>query len=51
MEYVGLKFKTGDILIALDPEKKKVNITGDINGTAVTGSMTLKPVKAVKEAK
>lgn len=51
MEYVGLKFKTGDILITLDPEKKKVNITGNIDCTAVTGSTTLKPVKAAKEAK
>ena len=51
MEYIGLTFKSGSMQVALDPETKKVNITANIKGTALTGNMTLKPVKAAKESK
>lgn len=51
MEYVGVKFKSGDMLVALDPDTKKVNITANIKNTAVSGNVTLKPEKAAKEKK
>lgn len=51
MEHGGLKFSSGSIIISLDPDSKKVNITGNIKDTAVTGNVTLKPVKAAKEKK
>lgn len=51
MEQIGIKFKSGDMLVSLDPNTKKVNITATINNTALSGNITLKPVKAAKEAK
>ncbi len=51
MEHVGIKFKSGYMIVALDPETKKVNITANIKDTALTGNTTLKPVKATKETK
>lgn len=52
MEHIGLKFSSGSMQVALDPVTKKVNIIANINGTAVTGNMKLKPVKAAnKESK
>ncbi len=51
MVQVGIRFESGHMLVALDPESKKVNITANIKDTAVTGSTTLKPVKAAKESK
>ena len=39
------------MLVTLDPDTKKVNVTANIKDTAFTGNMTLKPVKAAKEAK
>lgn len=51
MEHIGVKFSSGDMLVALDPESKKVNITATIKDTAFSGNVTLKPVKAAKESK
>ena len=51
MEYIGLKFKSGFMQVSLDPDSKKINIIANINGTDVTGNMTLKPVKSAKESK
>ena len=51
MEQIGMKFASGYMLITLDPDTKKVNITANINDTAVSGNVTLKPVKAAKESK
>lgn len=51
MEQIGIKFSSGDMLVTLDPDTKKVNVTANIKDTAFTGNMTLKPVKAAKEAK
>ena len=51
MEHIGLKFKVGFMQVSLDPDTKKVNIIANIKGTAVTGNVTLKPVKAAKESK
>lgn len=51
MEHIGIRFKSGYMIVALDPESKKVNISANIKDTAVTGSATLKPVKATKESK
>ena len=51
MEHVGIRFKSGYMLVELDPESKKVNITANIKDTAVSGSTTLKPAKAAKESK
>ena len=51
MEQIGLKFKSGSMQVSLDPNTKKVNIIANIDGTNVTGNMTLKPVKATKENK
>lgn len=51
MEQIGVKFKSGHMLVILDPDTKKVNITATINNTAVSGNTTLKPVKTAKEAK
>ena len=49
MELIGAKFKSGYVQLSLDPDSKKVIITGMIKDTAVTGNVTLKPVKAAKE--
>lgn len=51
MEHIGVKFSSGYMEIALDPDTKKVSITANINNTAVSGNVTLKPVKAAKESK
>lgn len=51
MEHIGVKFSSGYMEIALDPDTKKVNITANIKDTAVSGNVTLKPAKAVKESK
>ena len=51
MEHIGVKFSSGYMEIALDPDTKKVNINANINNTAVSGNVTLKPIKAAKEAK
>lgn len=51
MEQIGVKFKSGHMLVTLDPDNKKVNVTANINGTDMTGATTLKPVKAAKENK
>ena len=51
MEQIGVKFSSGHMLVTLDPDNKKINVTATINDTAYTGNMTLKPVKAAKEAK
>lgn len=51
MEQIGVKFKSGDMLVSLDPDSKKVTVTANINGTAFTGSSVLKPVKTTKEKK
>ena len=48
MEQIGAKFSSGYMLITLNPDSKKVNITGTIKDTAVSGNVTLKPVKAAK---
>ena len=49
MEQIGIKFSSGHMLVTLDPDNKKVNVTANIKNTAYTGDMKLKPVKAVKE--
>ena len=49
MEHIGVKFASGDMLVTLDPDTKKVSITATIKDTAVSGNVTLKPVKAGKE--
>lgn len=49
MEQIGIKFSSGHMLIVLDPDTKKVDITANINNTAVSGKVTLKPAKAAKE--
>lgn len=51
MENIGVKFSSGYMLVKLDPDTKKVNITATINNTAVSGNITLKPVKAAGEVK
>lgn len=51
MEQIGVKFKSGHMLVTLDPVTKKVDITANIDNTAVAGKVTLKPVKAAKENK
>lgn len=51
MEHIGIKFPSGHMLVSLDPDTKKVNITANINDTAVSGKVTLKPEKAAKESK
>ena len=51
MEQIGVKFSSGHMLVSLDPETKKVNITATIKDTDLSGNITLKPVKAVKESK
>lgn len=51
MEQIGIRFSSGYMLVTLDPETKKVNITADIKDTAVSGNVTLKPAKAAKESK
>ena len=51
MEQIGVKFASGHMLVILDPDTKKVNITATINDTAMAGNVTLKPVKAAKESK
>ena len=51
MEQIGIKFKSGYMIVSLDPETKKVNIAANINNTAVSGNAILKPVKAVKGSK
>ncbi len=51
MEQIGIKFRSGDMLVSLDPDTKKVQVTANINNTAMAGNVTLKPVKAAKEAK
>lgn len=51
MEHIGVKFSSGYMLVSLDPNTKKVNISANIKDTAVSGSVTLKPVKAAKESK
>lgn len=51
MEQVGVKFSSGYMLVTLDPETKKISISATIKDTDLSGNLTLKPVKAVKEAK
>lgn len=51
MEQIGAKFSSGYMLIKLDPDTKKVNITGNIKGSVVSGNVILKPAKAAKESK
>ena len=51
MEYLGMRFSSGHVLIAVDPENKKVDITANINDTDLSGKVTLKPVKTAKENK
>ena len=51
MEQIGVKFASGDMLVTLDPDTKKVNIIATIKDTDLTGNVTLKPVKAAKEKK
>ena len=51
MEQIGVKFASGHMLVTLEPDTKKVNITATINDTNVSGNVTLKPVKAAKETK
>lgn len=51
MEQIGIKFTSGHMLVILDPDTKKVNITATIKNTNVAGNVTLKPVKAAKEKK
>ena len=51
MEQIGLKFSSGDMLVTLDPDTKKVNVTANIKNTYLSGNVTLKPEKTTKEKK
>ena len=51
MEHIGVKFSSGYMEIAIDPDTKKLDVTANIKDTDLTGKVTLKPVKTAKENK